>query len=172
MEPILDIFVLQLGNQKEDIMKLAKLIIPAIILCLGLAACGAKPVEKVTVGDNPTESESEMSDLTPNQVITFDMNGKTIEVNEGDIIQVSIPTLPVEGFDWVPVDLDTSILEQMGSSISKQKQGANDSGSDVILFFKAVGKGSASLSLIYSQDTKTNPNAMYTKSFGVTINVD
>ncbi|MEA5078522.1 MAG: protease inhibitor I42 family protein [Anaerolineaceae bacterium] len=151
-------------------MKLAKLIIPAIILCLGLAACGTKPVEKVAVGDNPTESESEMSDLTPNQVITFDMNGKTIEVNEGDIIQVSIPTLPVEGFDWVPTDLDTSILEQMGPSILKQ--GTNDSSSDVILFFKAVGKGSASLSLIYSQDTKTNPNAMYTKSFGVTINVD
>ncbi len=151
-------------------MKLVKLIIPAIILCLGLAACGAKPVEKVAVGDSPTESESEMSDLTPNQVITFDMNGKTIEVNEGDIIQVSIPTLPVEGFDWVPVDLDTSILEQMGSSMLNQ--GTNDSSSDVILFFKAVGKGSASLSLIYSQDTKTNPNAMYTKSFGVTINVN
>ncbi|MPN16133.1 hypothetical protein SDC9_163471 [bioreactor metagenome] len=151
-------------------MKLVKLIIPAIIFCLGLAACGAKPVEKVTIGDNPTESESELSDLTPNQVITFDMNGKTIEVNEGDIIQVSIPTLPVDGFDWVPVDLDTSILEQMGPSILKQ--GTNDSSSDVILFFKAVGKGSASLSLIYSQDTKTNPNAMYTKSFAVTINVD
>jgi predicted secreted protein len=125
----------------------------------------------VSCGSSPTSESSSDKNVAPAQVITLKMNGQTIEVNEGDTFQISIPTIPAQGFNWEPETLDSNILEQQGDALYQQNQGADEAGGNVILTFKAVGKGTTPLTLIYTQSRVNNPNAMYTQSFGVTINV-
>ncbi len=133
-------------------------------LCLLLTACNSPALSSSQPGDS-TNAAQPLS----NKVITLEMNGQTIEVQVGDVFQVSLATIPVEDFNWEPDSLDTNILEQQGAAVYQKGQDADDAGGNVVLTFKAVGTGSTALNLIYTQPRENNPKALFTNSFGVTI---
>lgn len=131
-----------------------------------LTACGqnATPTPQ---NPNPTAG------ITPVQtlVITQDMNGKTFNLKVGDTFEIQMPTIPTPGYQWEPKDLDKIILVQVGDTLYTVGTSPNEAGGIVKLDFKAVGTGTTSLHLIYTQSTTAGTPALNSQSFGVTIEV-
>ncbi len=47
-------------------------------------------------------------------VITPAIKGNSASMNVGDTLEIQIPTIPTEGFEWVAQDLDKNVLVQEG----------------------------------------------------------
>jgi len=147
--------------------KLITSIIVFIAACTMLTACTDRIEKSIQSDDDPTgKVEGEVLVIRP------EIKGQTVTIKEGETFQIAIPTIPVAGYAWKPDKLDTSILEQVGDSMTAANQDPNAAGGDVILTFKAIGKGTTSLTLIYVQTDVDAAKALYSNSFGVTIIVE
>jgi predicted secreted protein len=102
-----------------------------------------------------------------NVVITPAIKGNSASLNVGDTLEIQIPTIPTEGFEWVAQDLDTNILVQEGSAAYTEDASPNSAGGIVSLIFKAVGAGQTNLNLLYA-----NPStSLSSDSFGMLVDV-
>jgi predicted secreted protein len=100
-------------------------------------------------------------------VITPAIKGNSANLNVGDTLEIQIPTIPTEGFEWVAQDLDTNILVQEGSAAYTEDASPNSAGGIVTLIFKAVGAGQTNLNLLY-----VNPStSLSSDSFGMVVEV-
>ena len=141
-------------------------------LLVGLAACNAKPA-----ADNSGPAETPPGlDVMPTpvagvdgQVITPKIQGQAFLLKVGYTFSVQIPTIPTQGFTWLPENLDTAILSQLGDPVFKADSAAAGSGGIVTINFKVVGPGTTALTLIYTQPAVNGTPSLYTNSFGVTI---
>jgi predicted secreted protein len=100
-------------------------------------------------------------------VITPAIKGNSATLNVGDTLEIQIPTIPMEEFEWVAQDLDTNILVQEGSAAYTEDASPNSAGGIVTLIFKAVGAGQTNLNLLY-----VNPStSLSSDSFGMVVEV-
>jgi len=100
-------------------------------------------------------------------VITPAIKGNSASLNVGDTLEIQIPTIPKEGFEWVAQDLDKNILLQEGSAEYTADTNPNAAGGIVTLVFKAVGAGNTNLSLMYVNSA----SSLSSNSFGMTVEV-
>jgi predicted secreted protein len=122
-----------------------------ITICLLLSAC--------VRGDSNTGGKT--------VVITPAIQGNSASLNVGDTLEIQIPTIPTEGFEWLAQDLDTKILVQEGSAAYTEDSSPNSSGGIVTLIFKAVGAGQTNLTLLYVNPT----SSLSSDSFGMLVEV-
>ncbi len=99
-------------------------------------------------------------------VVQPEIKGVSASLNVGDTLEVHIPTIPTEGFQWEPKDLDESILIQEGSAEYIEDTSPNSAGGIVVLKFTAVGAGQINLALFYTNGEFTS------NTFGVSVVVD
>jgi predicted secreted protein len=70
-------------------------------LCVLLSACG---------GNIPNSDGKTV-------VVTPAIKGNSASLNVGDVLEIQMPTIPTEGFEWQTQDLDTTILTQEGEAV-------------------------------------------------------
>lgn len=111
------------------------------------------------------ESQSETIIITPG------IKGNSAVLDEGDTLEVQIPTIPSEGYEWQVRDLDTSILVQEGEATYAADTSPDSAGGIVTLRFNAVGPGKTTLSLEYTNASTTDGPAFSKDTFGMTVTV-
>jgi len=108
-----------------------------------------------------------------NVVVTPPIDGHTFTINLNDTLIFEIPTTLTEGFEWVVEDLNPNILVQEGSATFKEEPDDTGTTSKVILEFKAVGRGTTSLSLAYRNEVSgdTGDFTLMVNTFNMTVEV-
>lgn len=124
-------------------------------VCLLLTACG---------GVDPTSGAKTV-------VITPAIKGNSASLNVGDTLEIHMPTIPTDGFEWEAQDLDTTILLQEGSAVYTQDSSPNSAGGIVTLIFKAVGVGNTTLNLLYVNSSSNETPSVSSNSFSMTVEV-
>jgi inhibitor of cysteine peptidase len=84
--------------------------------------------------------------------LTVKDGGRTVMLNQGDILEVTLEGNPTTGYSWEPESLDTSILQQKGDwefEADNTTPGFVGSPGKFTLRFLAVGAGQTALKLIY-----------------------
>jgi predicted secreted protein len=100
-------------------------------------------------------------------VVTPAIQGNSASLRVGDTLEIQIPTIPTEGFDWVVQDLDPNILIQEGTAEYTADTTENSAGGIVTVSFKAVNPGQTTLTLIYLNAAL----GVSSSSFGITVTV-
>ena len=104
-------------------------------------------------------------------VVTPAIKGSLTSLNVGDTLEIQLPTIPTEGFEWQTQDLDTTILAQEGEAVYTADTSPNSAGGVVTLTFSAVGPGKTTLTLLYANSPSDGSPAMSSNSFGMTVEV-
>ncbi len=99
-------------------------------------------------------------------VVKPEIQGVSATLNVGDTLEVQIPTIPTEGFQWEPMKLDESLLLQEGSAEYIEDTSPDSAGGVVVLRFTAVGSGHINLSLAYTNGEFTS------NTFGVSVDIN
>ena len=93
--------------------------------------------------------------------------GSTVEMNVGDMLQVTLEGNPTTGYDWEMASGDAAVLEQLGASTYKADSDLMGAGGQVTLRFKAVAAGQTTLQLVYHRPWETDEPPAQT--FEVTV---
>lgn len=139
----------------ENMSKLAQILSVLTVVCLILAACSVSG----TINEGKTV------------VVTPAIKGNTESLNVGDILEIKLPTIPTEGFEWQTQDLDTKILLQEGEATYIKDTDPNSAGGIVTIIFKAVGAGKTNLNLFYVDASSAGAPALSKNSFGMVVEV-
>jgi predicted secreted protein len=91
-----------------------------------------------------------------------------VDLSIGKILVVQIPTIPQEGFDWVLVDHDASMLVLEGEGTYIEDTSEDSAGGMVEFRFNVVGPGESNLTFDYRNEAQ----GMSSNSFGLTVNVE
>lgn len=129
---------------------------------------------QATVQDVP-QAEENMGDEVNEKgivVITPGITGASAKVKVGDIIEVRIPTIPTEGFQWMPDRLNTSALEQVGLAEYTADTAADSAGGIVSLRFKALAPGTVNVTLIYTNAGSGKDPALTKNTFGFELTIE
>ncbi len=105
-------------------------------------------------------------------VVTPAVKGNSARLNVGDQLVIEIPTIPTEGWTWVPDGLDSRILEQSGDTVYIAGTDPNDAGGIYRLQFTAVGSGSTNLTLLYVNANQGDGPSLSSNSFGMEVIVN
>ena len=139
--------------------KITQLTTLLIAVCVLLTACGG-----IASGAGEDQTGKTI-------VITPAVKGNSASLNVGDILEIQIPTIPSEGFDWEAQNLDLTILVQQGSAVYTKDSDPNSAGGITTLRFKAVGLGETHLSLLYVNAPSGETPSMSKNSFGMPVEV-
>jgi predicted secreted protein len=123
--------------------------------CLLLAACGG--------GMASTDGKT--------VVVTPAIKGNSASLSVGDKLEIRLPTIPTEGYEWVVQDLDTAILTQEGSAVYTADTDPNSAGGVVTLLFNAVGSGNTTVHLLYENSASGQSPSLSKNSFSVAVEV-
>jgi len=104
-------------------------------------------------------------------IVTPAIQGNSATLSVGDTLEIQIPTIPTEGFEWEAQDLDTAILVQEGLAAYTADSSPDAAGGVVRLRFTAVGAGNTSLNLLYVNSPADGSPALSSNSFGMTVEV-
>jgi predicted secreted protein len=104
-------------------------------------------------------------------VVTPAIKGNSASLNVGDILEIQIPTIPTEAFEWQAQDLDTTILTQEGEAVYTADTSPNSAGGMVTLRFNAVGAGETTLTLLYVNSPSNGLPSLSSNSFGMAVKV-
>lgn len=130
----------------------------AIQLALSLAAC-APAAREVTL-------QFSYDDFTQNKI-----QARTIGAHIGDTIKVTLPSNPTTGFRWELANISsTAMLAQDGESeYVLPESTAIGAGGQEIWSFKALKRGTVSVSLVYSQSWEGGTKGAWTFTGDVTV---
>lgn len=92
-------------------------------------------------------------------------------LNVGDDLEVQIPTIPVDGYEWVITEVDNGILVQKGSAQYADDTGSKPDGRIVTFIFTAVGKGTTNLTFEYVTVSTEDGPALSSNSYGLVVEV-
>jgi inhibitor of cysteine peptidase len=103
-------------------------------------------------------------------ILSASDKGKQINLKVGEQIVISLTGNPSTGYSWEAIDLDTTMLEQVGDSVF-QSNNPDMIGSDGILTmtFKALQGGTTTLTLVYHRPWETGVDPIDTFTVSVTI---
>jgi predicted secreted protein len=104
-------------------------------------------------------------------IITPAIRGNSASLNVGDTLEIRIPTIPKDGFEWQVQDLDTRILGQEGGAVYTADPSPNSAGGIVTLRFIAIGSGSTTLNLLYINSPTAGTPVLSSNSFSMTVEV-
>ena len=96
-------------------------------------------------------------------------NGKTVEINAGDTLKVSLAGNPTTGYNWYVASVDTQVLTQMGDPSFVASSNAMGAGGIITLTFQAPIAGQTSLQLEYKRAWETAVNPLQTYSVMVDV---
>ena len=143
----------------------------AVFLCILLAGCSpaaATPLP-ATSAVAPEAAPTIGGTVVNASGITSDKPGEVLHLKVGDTFEVRIPTIPMSGFTWQPMNLDTGVLTQLGDPVYEPAPGPNAAGGTVVIGFKVVGAGTVPLTLIYAGGSNSGGPMLYNQSFGLTV---
>jgi len=75
--------------------------------------------------------------------------GEEIELRKGHTLAVSLAGNPSTGYTWEAVELDETVLRQIGEPSFKPESKKVGAPGEQIIRFRAVGEGSTTLRLVY-----------------------
>jgi inhibitor of cysteine peptidase len=87
-------------------------------------------------------------------------NGKTINLQPGETLTLTLESNPTTGYSWQVMELDNAVLAQEGDPEYKQSSGAEGlvgAGGTETFRFKTIGSGETSLSLGYMRPWESVP---------------
>jgi inhibitor of cysteine peptidase len=93
--------------------------------------------------------------------------GKTIELQNGNLLVVTLDGNITTGFNWEMVPQTSAVLKQLGEPVVTPDSSALGSGGKISLKFQAVKAGQANLTLIYHRSFEKDVPPE--KTFEVTI---
>jgi len=96
-------------------------------------------------------------------------NGKTVEINTGDTLKISLTGNPTTGYNWYVSSVDTQVLTQMGDPSFVASSNAMGAGGIITLTFQAPIAGQTSLQLEYKRAWETGVNPLQTYSVMVDV---
>ena len=135
-------------------------------------------LEYTSTGEDPALSKDNYSLIvnvtggrSETVIVSPTARGNSAALSVGDILEVRIPTIPSEGYEWQVRDLDTSILSQEGEATYSADSSPDSAGGTVTLKFIAVGSGKTTLSLEYTNAGSTDGPAFSKNTFGMTVTV-
>lgn len=82
-------------------------------------------------------------------------NGKTLEVNAGDTLTISLAGNPSTGYNWYVASADANILKQQGEPVFSASSTLVGAGGTIMLTFQAALAGQTPLVLEYKRSWET-----------------
>lgn len=104
-------------------------------------------------------------------VVTPAIKPSTVTVQVGDIVELQLPTIPIDGYQWVVDEINTAVLVQDGDAIYTPDDTPDSAGGIVSISFKAVGAGSTLVSLSYVSEPTDQTPSFTTNTFTMTADV-
>lgn len=99
--------------------------------------------------------------------ISEEDTSKTVEVNVGDILVISLEGNITTGYSWIPAPQDPILLEQVGDSEVTPASDAIGAPGTIVMKFKANDKGQTVLRLEYKRSWEEG--VAPEKTFEVTV---
>ena len=96
-------------------------------------------------------------------------DGATVNVDEGNIIELSLESNPTTGFSWAVTTIDESVLMQTGDPTFESESDGLGSGGIETFQFETVRPGSTTLELAYRRSFEQDVEPA--KTFKITLNV-
>lgn len=96
-------------------------------------------------------------------------NGRTVEMNAGDTLKISLAGNPTTGYNWYVASVDTDVLQQVGESVFVASSNAMGAGGIITLSFQASIAGQTSLMLEYKRAWETGVSPLQTYSVMVVV---
>lgn len=120
----------------------------AVAVLMGLAmlvtGCGSSDDAGQATDDAPSRNDVELDGSA---------NGSRVEVEQGDVLAITLEANPSTGFSWEIDELDGSILQQVGEPLFKLDDAEDPpppgTGGWTTLRFEAKASGETDLKLIY-----------------------
>ncbi|MCL4528531.1 MAG: protease inhibitor I42 family protein [Chloroflexi bacterium] len=144
--------------------------VPFSVLLLILLACSlitppATPVSPSVTPDN--------SFCQPGCSINADSNGKTIQLNNGELLLVELDQNASTGYEWLVDKIEPDKLTNLGTDYSYGQNLPPGSGGLQLLCFKAANAGTTNLRLIYRRPWEVNvtPEPFAPSDFEITVNI-
>ena len=110
--------------------------------------------------------------ISPSNALTEADNGKTVNLNVGEMLVVRLASNPSTGYSWETKGLNTQILEQVGDAVFESPDTPPDlvgAGGTMVLTFKALQPGTTTLTLVYHRPWETDVAPLQTFSVTVTV---
>jgi len=91
-------------------------------------------------------------------------NGRQIDLQKGQTLVITLESNPTTGFMWEVVELDESILRQMGEAEFQPESEALGAGGTETFRFQAMSPGQAALKLVYHRPWEEDVDPLETFS--------
>lgn len=121
----------------------------AILLALLVLAAGCGPAKEVKL---------DASD-----------NGRQVELQKGQALVITLESNPTTGFMWEVVELEESILRQIGEAEFQSESEAVGAGGTETFRFEAVKAGQMALKLVYHRPWEEDVEPLETFSLQVMV---
>lgn len=82
-------------------------------------------------------------------VVQEDQNGQTVELTNGDTLELQLTGNPTTGYNWETVDIDNAVLEQSGDPSFDPDTELLGSPGVITISYDTVAAGSSPLALEY-----------------------
>lgn len=96
-------------------------------------------------------------------------NGSQIDLHKGQTLVITLASNPTTGYQWEVIELDESILRQMGEAEFQSESDLPGSGGVEIFRFQAVSAGQAALELVYHRPWEEDEEPLETFSLQVVV---
>ena len=99
-------------------------------------------------------------------------NGKTIDLDTGDMLVIRLAGNPSTGYSWEAQDLDAQVLKQVREvefDSTESPPGLVGAGGTLILTFEAIESGTVPLTLVYHRPWEVDAAPLQTFSVTVTV---
>ena len=136
-------------------MKIYIFIFALLTMLLGLSACEVS-------GDGSGRNRV---------IVTPAVKPNTVSLKVGDTLELQLPTIPIEGYQWVVDEINTAVLVQEGDAIYTPDDSPDSAGGIVLISFKAVGAGSTIVSLSYVSEPTDETPSFITNTFAMMVDV-
>lgn len=101
--------------------------------------------------------------------LTASDNGRTIELQVGQVLTFTLDANPSTGYTWEMTKLDQKILQQIGEAEFTPDSTLPGAGGQQVFRFKAVSAGQTSLNLIYHRPWEKDVAPLKTFSLQVVV---
>jgi inhibitor of cysteine peptidase len=102
-------------------------------------------------------------------VVSQASNGGTVSARVGDSLIIELPETPTTGFQWSPVALNATIVEQQGDEFTPTSDSTVGGGGTRVFRFLIKGRGSGHLQFKLARAWESGPPSTH---FDIRLNVE
>jgi len=96
-------------------------------------------------------------------------NGRQVELQKGQTLVITLESNPTTGYRWEVVEIDESILRQIGEAEFKPESEALGAGGTETFRFEATNAGQMALKLVYHRPWEEGEEPLETFSLQVVV---